>query len=135
MIQFLQLTANEDKYGLRDDVDYDDVGDTATTDVAIAVNDDAAPLGMVTMMGTPEAIAVMVTTTILLTTAPVNVTISWTMTTNDDDDDADNGNDGEDSLPPPMTATTAEITTGVMGGGGMRRGDATISWTRGTRGA
>ncbi len=37
------------------------------TDVAIAVDDDAAPLVMATMMGTPEAIAVMVTTTILLT--------------------------------------------------------------------
>jgi hypothetical protein len=52
------------------------VGKTATTNVAIAVNDDTAPLVMATMMGTPEAIAVMVTTTILLTTAPANITIS-----------------------------------------------------------
>ncbi len=105
------------------------------TDVAIAVNNNAAPLVMATMMGTPEAIAVMVTTTILLTMAPANVTISWTMTTNDDDDNADNGDDGKDSLPPPMMATTAEITMGMMGGGSVRRGDVTISWMRGTRGA
>ncbi len=103
-------------------------------DVAITVNDNAAPLVMATMMGTPEAITMMVMTTILLTTAPANVTISWTMTMNDDDDDADNGDDGKDSLPPPMMATTAQITTGMMGGGGMRRGNVTISWTRGTRG-
>jgi hypothetical protein len=135
LIHFLQLTANEHKYGLQDDVDDDDVGDTATTDVAIAVSNNAAPLVMATMMGPPEAIAVMVTMTILLAMAPANVTISWTMTTNDDDDDADNGDHGKNSLPPPMTAMTAEIMTGMMGGGGVRRGDATISWTRGTRGA
>jgi hypothetical protein len=87
------------------------------------------------MMGMPKAIAVMVTTTILLTMAPANVTISWTMTTNDDNNNADIGDDNKDSLPPPMMATTAEMTIGKMGGGGMRRGDTTISWTRGTRGA
>ncbi len=35
----------------------------AMTDVAIAVNDDAAPLVMAMMTGTPEAIAVMVDNT------------------------------------------------------------------------
>ena len=109
--------------------------DTAMTDVVITVNDDTAPLVMATMMGMPEAIAVMVMTTILLTMAPENITISWTMTTNDDGDDADNGDDGEDSLPRRMTATTAEMTVGTMGGGGVRRGNTTISWKRGTRGA
>jgi hypothetical protein len=44
----------------------------AMTDVAITVNDDSAPLVMAMMTGTPEAIAMMVTTTILLTTAPAN---------------------------------------------------------------
>ncbi len=39
------------------------------------------------------------------------------------------------SLPPPMLAMTAEITTVMMGGGSVRRGDTTISWMRGTRGA
>jgi hypothetical protein len=73
------MTTNEHKYGLQDDVDDDDVGDTAMTDVMIAVDNDAAPLVMGTMMGTPEAIAVMVMMTILLTTAPANVTISWTI--------------------------------------------------------
>jgi hypothetical protein len=135
LIKFLQLTANEYKHGLQDDVNDDDVGNTATTDVAIAVDDDAAPLVMATMMGMPEAIVMMVTTTILLTTAPENVTISWTMTTNDDDTNADNGDDGKDSLPLPMTAMTAQMTTGMMGDSGMGRGNATISWTRGTRGA
>jgi hypothetical protein len=134
-MQYLQLTVNEHKHGLQNDVDDDNVGDTATTDVTIAVNNNAAPLVMVTMMGMPEAIAVMVATTILLTMAPANVTISWMMTTNDDNNDADKGDDGKDSLPPPMTATTAEMTTRRMGGSGVRRGDATISWTRGTRGA
>ncbi len=111
------------------------MGDTATTDVAIAINDDKHSLVMVTMMGTPKAIAVMVGTTILLTMAPANVvTISWTMTINDDSNDADTGDVGEDSLPPPMTVTTAEMTMGMMGGGGMRRGNARISWTRGMSG-
>ncbi len=96
------------------------------TDVAIAVNDDAAPLVMAMMTGTPEAIVVMVTMTILLTAAPANVTISWTMTTNDEDNDADNGDDGKDSLPLPMMVTTAGLTMGTMGGGGMWRGNATI---------
>ncbi len=67
--------------------------------------------------------------------APAKITISLMMTTNNDDDNADNGDDGEDSLPLPMTATTAEMTTGMMGGRSKRRGNATISWTRGTRGA
>ncbi len=107
----------------------------ATTDVPIAVDDNAAPLVMATMTGMPKAIAMMVTTTILLTTAPANVTIIWTMTTNDDENNTDNSNDGEDSLPLPMMATTAEMTMGMMGGGGMWRGNATISWTRGARGA
>ncbi len=57
------------------------------------------------------------------------------MTTNDDGNDADNGDDGKDSLPLLMMATTAEMTTGMMGGSGVRRGNATISWTRGMRGA
>ncbi len=52
------------------------MGDTVTADAAIAVDNYAAPLVMTTMMGTPKAIAVMVTMTILLTTAPANVTIS-----------------------------------------------------------
>jgi hypothetical protein len=107
----------------------------ATTDVAIAVNNDAEPLVMAMMMGMPKAIAVMVTMPILLTTAPANVTISWTMTKNDNDNDADIGDDGKDSLPPPMTATTAETTMGTMGDGGVWRGNATISWTRGAIGA
>ncbi len=107
----------------------------ATTDVAIAVNHNAAPLVMATMTGMPEAIAVMVTTTILLMTAPANVIISWMMTMNDDDNDADNGDDGKDSLPLPMMATIAEMTMGIIGGGGVWRGNATISWTRGARGA
>jgi hypothetical protein len=76
LIQFLQLTANEHKYGLQNDVDDDNVGNTVMTDVAIAVNDDAEPLVMAAMMGTFKAIAVMVMTTILLTMAPANVTIS-----------------------------------------------------------
>jgi hypothetical protein len=99
------------------------MGDTATMDVEIAIDNNAAPLVMATMMGTPEAIAVMVTMTILLVTAPANVTISWTMTTNDDNNNADNGDDGEVSLPLPMMAMTAEITTGMMGGSGVRRGN------------
>jgi hypothetical protein len=135
LIQFLQLTANELKYGFQNDVDDDDVGNTATMDVAIAVNNNAAPLVMATMMGMPEAIVLMVTTTILLAIAPANVTISWMMTTNDDNDDADNGDDGKDSLPLLMTVTTAEMTMGMMGGGSVRIGDMTISWTRGMRGA
>ncbi len=106
----------------------------ATMDIAIAVDNNAAPLVIVMMTGMPKAMAVMVTTIILQTTAPVNVTISWTMTTNDDDDNVDISNNGEDSLPPLITATTAEMTMGTMGGGGMRRGDATISWMRGARG-
>ena len=106
------------------------MGDTA---IVIAINDNAAPLVMVTMMGTSKTIAVVLTMTILLTTAPANVTISWTMTTNDDDNNADNWDDSEDSLPPLMTATTAEMTMGMMEGGGVWRDDATISWTRGTR--
>ncbi len=77
----------------------------------------------------------MVTKTILLTTAPVNLTISWMMTMNDNNDDSDNGDDGKDSLPLLMMAMTAEIMTGMMGGGGVRKGNATISWRRGTRGA
>ena len=134
-IQILQLAVNEHKNGLQNAVDEDDAGDTATTDVAIAVNDDAAPLVMTTMKGNPVSIAMTMTTTILLTTAPVNVTISWTMTTNDGNNDADIGNDGKDSLPPPMTATTAEMMMGTMGGSSVWRGNATISWTRGARGA
>ncbi len=107
----------------------------ATMDVTIAINNNAAPLVMVMMMGMPKEIALMMTMTILLTTAPANVTISWTMTTNDDNNDADSNNDGKDSLPPLMTATTAEMTMGTMGGGGVWRGNATISWTRGAKGA
>ncbi len=107
----------------------------AMTDDAIAIDNNAAPLVIAMMMGTPEAIAVMVMTTILLTTAPVNITISWTMKTNDDDNNADMGNDGKDSLPPPMMAMMAEMTMGTMGGGGVWRENATISWTRGARGA
>jgi hypothetical protein len=38
LIQFLQLTMNEHKYGLQDDVDDDDVCGTARTDVAIAID-------------------------------------------------------------------------------------------------
>ncbi len=128
------MTANEHKYGLQNNVDDVNVGNTATMDVTIVVKDVAGPLVMATMTEMPEAIAVMVTMTILLTTAPANVTISWTMTTNDNNNNADNSNDGEDSLPPPMTTTTAEMTIGMMGGGGAWRGNATISWTRGTRG-
>jgi hypothetical protein len=67
----------------------------------------------------------MVMMTILLMTAPS--TISWTMTTNDDDYNADIGNDSKDSLPPSMTATTAEMTMGTMGGSGVWRGKTTIS--------
>ncbi len=107
----------------------------ATTNVAIAIDKNAAPLVMVMMTGMPEAIAVMVMMTILLATAPENITISWTMTTNDDGNNADIGNDGKDSLPPLMMATTAEMMMGTMGGGGMWRGNATISWMRGARGA
>ncbi len=107
----------------------------ATTDGANAVNNDAAPLVMAMMTGTPEAIAMMVRMTILLTTASGNITISWTMTTNDGDNDADNGDDGKDSLPPLMVAMTAEMTMGTMGGSNVWRGNATISWTRGARGA
>jgi hypothetical protein len=116
-------------------VDDDKAGAMATTDVAIAVNNDAAPLVMAMMTGMPEAIAVMVTTTILLTTAPANKTISWMMTTNDDDKDADIGDGGEDSLPPPKMALTAEMMLGTMGGGGVWRGNAIISWMRGAQGA
>ncbi len=73
---------------------------------------------MATMMGTPEAIAVMVTTTILLMTAPANITTSWMMTMNDDDD-ADNSNEGKDSLTQPMMAMTPEMMMGMMGGSGV----------------
>ncbi len=107
----------------------------ARTDVTIAVNNYAAPLVMRMMMETPKAVAVTARMTILLTMAPGNVTISWTMTMIDDDANAVIGGDGEDSLPPPMTAMTAEMTMGTMGGDGMWRGNATISWTRGARGA
>ena len=103
-------------------------------DVAIAVNNNAAPLMMVMMTGMPKSIAVMVRTTILLMTASANITISWTMTTNDDNNDADISNDSKDSLPPPMMATTAEMMMGTMGGGSVWRGNATISWTSGARG-
>ncbi len=106
----------------------------AAMDATIAVDNNAAPLVMAMMAGMPKAVAVMVTVTILLTTAPANVTISWTMTRNDDDNDADISNDGKDSLPPPMTVMTAEMMMGTMGGGGVWRGNATISWTRGARG-
>jgi hypothetical protein len=123
------------KNGEQNDVDDNKAGTMATTDVAIAVNNNAAPLVMAMMTGMPEAIAMMATATILLTTAPVNVTISWTMTTNDDNNNADIGNDDKDSLPPLMMATTAEMTMGTMGGGGVWRGNTTISWTRGARGA
>jgi hypothetical protein len=114
-------------------VDDDEADAMVTMDVMIAVNNDAVPLVMAMMMGAPKAIAVMVTTTILLTRAPANVTISWMVTTNDDNDNADIGDDGKDSLSPPMTVTTAEMTMGTMGGGGMWRGNATISWTRAAR--
>jgi hypothetical protein len=107
----------------------------AMTDVAIAVDNNAVPLVMAMMSGTFEAIAVMVTTTILLMTVPANVTISWRMTTNDDGNDADISDDREDSLPLPMTETTAEMTLGTIGVGGVSRGNATIIWTRGARGA
>jgi hypothetical protein len=112
LIRFLQLTTNEHKNSLQNGVDDDNIGETATTDVAITINDDAAPLVMATMTRMPKAITVMVTTTILLTMAPANIIISWTMTTNDDNDDADNSNDGEDSQPLPMKAMTAEMTLG-----------------------
>ncbi len=107
----------------------------AMADVTIAGYDNAVPLVMAMMMGTPKAIAMMVTTTIILTTTPANVTISWTMTRNDDNDNADTGNDGKDSLPLLMMAMTAEMTMGMMGCGSMWRGKATTSQTRGMRGA
>ncbi len=100
-------------------MDDDKAGAMATTDVKIAVDDNTAPLVIVMMTGTPKTIAVMVMTTILLTMAPVNVTISWMMTMNDDDNDVEIGDDGEDFLPPPMTAMTAEMTMGTIGGGGI----------------
>jgi hypothetical protein len=135
LIQFLQSTVNEHKYGLQNDVDDNNVGNTATADVVITINDNAVPLVMATMRGMPKAIALMATTTILLTTGPANVTNSWTMTTNHDgSNNAENGDDGEDSLPPPMMATTAEMTMEAMGGDGVWRGNVTTSWTRGTRG-
>jgi hypothetical protein len=65
----------------------------------------------------------MVTTTILLMMAQANVTISWRMTTNDEDNDADISND------------VKGMTMGMIGGGGMWRGNVSISWTRGARGA
>ncbi len=107
----------------------------AMTDVVIVVDDNAVPLVMAMMTGMPKAITVMVTTTIMLTMAPENITISWAMTMNDDDDDADIGNDGEDSLPPPMMVTAAVMMMGTMGSGGVCRGNMTISWMRGARGA
>ncbi len=116
-------------------MDDDKAGAMGTTDVAIAVNDNAVPLVMAMMTGTPKAIAMMVTTTILLTTAPANITIIWTVTKNDDDNNADIGNDGKDSLQPPMAAILAEMKMGTMGGGRVWRGNMTISWTRGARGA
>ncbi len=106
-----------------------------TMDVALAVDNKAVLLVMAMMTGTPKEIVLMVMTTILLTTAPANVTISWTMTMNDDNDNADKGDDSKDCLPPPMTGTIAEMPMGMMGGGGVWRDDATISWTRGARGA
>jgi hypothetical protein len=99
LIQFLQLAAKEHKNNYQNNVDDDEAGAMAMTDVMIAVNNNAAPLVMAMMTGMPEAIAVMVMRTILLTSAPANVTISWTMTTNDDDGDADIGDDGKDSVP------------------------------------
>ncbi len=115
-------------------MDDDKAGAMVMLDVAIAIDNNAAPLVMVMMTGTHEAIAMMVTTTILLTTAPENVTINWTIRTNDDDNDADIGDVCENSLQPPMTATTAEMTIETMGGGGMWRDNAIISWTRSARG-
>jgi hypothetical protein len=41
-VQFLQLAAKEHKNGSRNDLDDDDAGATATTDVTIAVDNDAA---------------------------------------------------------------------------------------------
>jgi hypothetical protein len=51
-------------------VDDDEAGAMATTGVTITINDDAAPLVITMMMGMTKAIAMMVTTTILLTMAP-----------------------------------------------------------------
>ena len=79
----------------------DHVGDTVTMDVVNGV----------TVKGTSEAIVKMVTMTIMLTTAPENVTISWMMTTNDDKDNEDNSEDGKDDkdfLPMPTAGTTAQ---------------------------
>ncbi len=104
------------------------MGVMAKTDVAIAINNNAAPLVMGMMTGTPKKIAMMVTMTTLLTTAPENASFSWTMTMNDDNNNADISNDGKDSLPLPRTATTTEMMMGTMGGGGVWRGNVTISW-------
>ncbi len=42
MVQFLRLVAKEHKNGKRNDLVDEDAGATATTDVTIAVNNDAA---------------------------------------------------------------------------------------------
>ena len=41
-VQFLRLAAKEHKNGYQNDLDDDDAGATATTDVTIAVNNDTA---------------------------------------------------------------------------------------------
>ena len=46
-VQFLRLVAKEHKNGKRNDLDYEDVGATATTDVTIAVDNDAVTASVV----------------------------------------------------------------------------------------
>jgi hypothetical protein len=95
LVQFLQLAAKEHKNGYQNDVDDDNAGTTATTDVTVAVRNDAATATVKDNdMGSSVVIGVTTIVAILQTTDPKNVTISWTMLTNDDDDNAHNGNDG-----------------------------------------
>ena len=98
----------------------DDAGATATSDVTIAIDNNATTAAVnKDDMDASMVIGVMTTMTILLMMAPANVTISWMMLMNDDVDDAQNGNDGhKTSLLPTKkvttTATTAEKTSATI---------------------
>ena len=101
-------------------MDDDDAGTAATSDVMIAIDDNATSTAVnKDDMYASVAMGVMTTMTILLMMAPKNVTMRWMMLTNDDGDDAQNGNDGHKTSLPPTTmvttmATTTEMTTATI---------------------
>ncbi len=102
-------------------MDDDDAGTAATSDVMIAIDNNATSTAVnKDDMDASVAMGVMTTMTILLMMAPTNVTMMpWMMLMNDDGEDAQNGNDGhKTSLPPTTmvttTAMTAEMTTATI---------------------